>query len=145
MLRRSLVAVILLGLCLPAGAQGVSLAEVKAKNGAQLSADDLKQLLPGAKVVNLTTSGNTRRWDNNTNGTLVASSDNKASAGGRNWPTTGNGTWRIGEPQGTFCVSIKWNMTPEDWCRYLFKVGDKYYGFFKLDDSAIGSEFEFKK
>ena len=32
-----------------------------------------------------------------------------------------------------------------DWCRYIFKAGDKYYGFGKLDDSAPASEFEFSK
>lgn len=34
---------------------------------------------------------------------------------------------------------------PEDWCRYIYKLGDKYYGFDKLDDSSSGSEFEFSK
>jgi hypothetical protein len=44
-------------------AQGVNLAEVKAKNGVQLSAEELKQLMPGAKVVSYTNAGSTRRWE----------------------------------------------------------------------------------
>lgn len=36
-------------------------------------------------------------------------------------------------------------MLNEDWCSYIFKAGDKYYGARKLDDSAPTSEFEFSK
>ena len=35
-----------------ASGEGLTLADVKATSAVQLSADDLKQLLPGAKVVN---------------------------------------------------------------------------------------------
>jgi hypothetical protein len=46
---------------------------------------------------------------------------------------------------GRLCLSIKWNVTPEDWCRVMFKVGDKYYGVGRLDDNAPASEFEISK
>lgn len=36
-------------------------------------------------------------------------------------------------------------MQSEDGCRYILKVGDKYYGFGKLDVGAQGSEYEFAK
>ena len=66
MLRTS-VAIVLLGVCSFVAAQTVTLADVKAKNAVQLSADELKQLMPGAKVVNLTNAGSTRNWENSPN------------------------------------------------------------------------------
>jgi len=143
MLRYTLAA-ILSSLSSLAIAQGVSLADVKARNGVQLSAEDLQKLMPSAKVVSYTNAGSTRRWENNPNGTFVASSDSKGSSSGRSRPSSGNGTWRI-DDKGTYCATIQWPATPEEWCRYIFKVGDKYYGFGRLDDSAQGSEYEFAK
>ena len=141
---RYMVATVMLSLSSLAFAQGVSVADVKTKNGVQLSAEDLKRLMPGAKVVSYTNAGSTRRWENNTDGTFVASSDSKGSASGRARPSSGNGTWRV-DDKGRYCATIQWPASFEEWCRYIFKVGDKYYGFGKLDDSAQGSEFEFAK
>ena len=144
MLRTS-VAVMSLGICSVVAAQTVTLADVKAKNAAQLSADDLKQLMPGAKVVSFTNAGSTRNWENNPNGTFAASSDSKGSVGGRARPSSGNGTWKVSD-KGQYCVTIQWSgMTSEDWCRYIYKATDKYYGFGKLEDGAVASEFQFSK
>ena len=41
--------------------------------------------------------------------------------------------------------AIKWTLSAEDWCRLIFKVGDKYYGVGRLDDNAPASEFEISK
>lgn len=144
MLRTS-VAVVSLGICSVVAAQTVTLADVKAKNAVQLSADELKQLMPGAKVVSLTNAGSTRNWENNPNGTFVASSDAKGTSGGRARPSSGNGTWKVSD-KGAFCVTIQWSgMTAEEWCRYIFKANDKYYGFGRLEDGAVASEFQFSK
>ena len=144
MLRTGL-AIVSLGVCSVVAAQTVTLADVKAKNAVQLSADELKQLMPGAKVVSLTNAGSTRNWDNNTNGTVAASSDSKGSSGGRARPSSGNGTWSVSD-KGTYCVTIQWSgMRAEEWCRYIFKASGKYYGFGKLEDGAVASEFEFSK
>lgn len=35
-------------------------------------------------------------------------------------------------------MTIKWNRTTEDWCRYVFKAGDKYYAFDTLEDTPQG-------
>ena len=141
---RLIVAIASLGLCSLAGAQITTLADVKAKNGVELSAEELKQLMPGAKVISRTQAGSTRRWENNPDGTFVASSDGRGVAGGRNAYGTAAGTWRVGD-KGRLCVKINWNVTPEDWCRVMFKVGDKYYGVGRLDDNAPASEFEISK
>jgi hypothetical protein len=141
---RRLTTLVLFGLSTAvANAQVLTLADVKGKGASELSADDLKQLLPGAKVVSRTSAGSTRRWENKADGTFVASSDGMGGSG-RARPGTGNGTWRVAD-DGTYCVDIQWNVTPEKWCRRIFKASDKYYGVGKLEDSAPAHEFEFSK
>ena len=141
---RLIVAIALLGLSSLAGGQATTLADVKAKNGVQLSTEELKQLMPGAKVISRTQAGSTRRWTNNADGTFSASTDGRGFAGGRNAYATAEGTWRVTD-NGRLCVTIKWPASPDDWCRFMFKVGDKYYGVGRLDDNASASEFEFSK
>ena len=141
---RLIVAIVSLGLCSLAGAQVTTLAAVKAKNGVQLSAEELKQLMPGAKVISRTQAGSTRRWETNPHGTFVASSDGRGSTAGRNAYATAAGTWRVAD-NGRLCVMIKWTVSPDDWCRLMFRVGDKYYGVERLDNNASASEFEFSK
>ena len=141
---RTIVVALSVGVCSFAGAQDLTLADVKAKNAVQLSAEDLKQLMPGAKVVSRTNAGSTRLWENKADGTFIAGSDGRGSSGGRTMPGTGTGTWRVAD-NGRLCVAIQWSRISEDWCRYIFRSGDKYYGFGKLDDDAPASEFEFSK
>lgn len=141
---RLIAAIVLLGISSLAGGQAATLADVKAKNGVQLSTEELKQLMPGAKVISHTQAGSTRRWTNNADGTFIASSDGRGSHGGRNAYGSAPGTWRVTD-NGRLCVTIKWNVSPDDWCRFMFKVGDKYYGVGRLDDNAPASEFEFSK
>jgi hypothetical protein len=74
-----MVVVLALGVCSSATAQISTYADVKAKSGAQLSAADLNQLMPGAKVVSRTQAGSTRIWENKSDGTFVASSDGRGS------------------------------------------------------------------
>jgi hypothetical protein len=139
------VALVFLGLCGAAHGQVLTLADVKAKNAVQLSADDLRQLMPTARVVSHTHTGSTRRWENAADGTVVASSDRKGKKAGRTRVISGNGTWRIAD-NGTYCVTIEWSVTStEEWCRYIFKDGDKYFGFGNLEDSAPASAFDFSK
>ena len=120
-----------------------TLADVKAKNGVQLSAEELKQLMPGAKVISRTQAGSTRTWTNGADGTFVASTDGRGFSGKTNY-STAPGTWRVGV-NGRLCVKINWNVSADDWCRVMFKVGDKYYGVGRLDDNAPASEFEISK
>lgn len=124
-----------------AAAQAPNFTEIKAQNPVQLSADDLKQLIPGAKVVSRTNAGSTRMWTNKPDGTFSASSDGRGSTGGRGYSSSAEGTWRIDE-QGRWCVKIQWTGAVDDWCRYMFKAGSKYYGYSQLKDNAVGSEFE---
>ena len=144
-MHRAIVIAFLVGICATPAVQAVTLAEIKAKNAVQLTTDQLNQLMPGAKVISRTSAGSTRNWENNANGTFVASSDAKGTAGGRARPSSGNGTWKVSD-KGQYCVTIQWGgMTGEEWCRYIFKDGAMYYGFGRLEDSAQASEFEFSK
>lgn len=139
---RIVVFAILMVWCPFALAQALTLAEVKAKGAVQLSAADLKQLLPGDTVISQTPTGSTRRWQNRADGDLSGSSDGRGTQ--RALPYSGSGTWKI-DDNGTYCVHIRWNMLNEDWCRYVFRAGDKYYTFGTLEDTARAWEFEFSK
>ena len=141
---RSAVAIVALGFCALAGAQVSSFADVKGKGGAQLSAADLKDLMPGAKVISRTQAGSTRTWTNKPDGSFIASSDGRGSAGSRNAYATAPGTWRVSD-EGKLCVKIQWQVNQDDWCRFMFKIGDKYYGVSRLEDTAPANEFEFSK
>jgi hypothetical protein len=54
------------------------------------------------------------------------------------------GSWRIGN--GAYCVNIQWPRVAERWCRYMYRIGDKYYGVrIHAEDSALAMEFELGK
>lgn len=142
---RTILASVLLTLPLAAQAGGQVLNDLKAQNGVQLSADELKQLMPNAKVVSHHKEGSTRRWTNEPDGKFVASSDQHSNISRLGRSTTGRGTWHVGD-NGTYCVTIDWDRRTENWCRYIFKVGGKYYGVETVNDGAtIAHEFEFSK
>ncbi|HYA37651.1 MAG TPA: DUF995 domain-containing protein [Candidatus Methylomirabilis sp.] len=144
---RFLVVSVLLSLSSAAQAAELVLNDIKAQNGVQLSADELKQLMPNAKVVSYTGAGSTRYWKNEPNGKFIASSDVRRDP---TVPVKGKvantqGTWHLGD-NGTYCVTLEWPRRTESWCRYIFKVGEKYYGVKTVDDgTATAFEFEFSK
>ena len=141
-MRQSILATLLLALSLSAQADALLLNDLKAQNGIQLSVDELKQLMPGAQVINRTEAGNTRRWTNEAGGQFVATSDNRAT---NNFATTAQGTWHVAD-NGTYCVTLEWRTLSENWCRYIFKLGAKYYGVSSLSSgTAKAYEFEFSK
>jgi hypothetical protein len=141
MLRRVFLVATLCGWSSLAAAQAPNFTELKAKNPVQLTAEDLQQLIPGAKVVSRTSAGSTRMWTNKADGTLVASSDGRGTTGGRGYASSAEGTWKL-NGQGKWCVKIQWNGPVDDWCRYMFKADGKYYGYGRLEENAPGSEFE---
>ncbi|MEO8741249.1 MAG: hypothetical protein ABI537_16310 [Casimicrobiaceae bacterium] len=143
-MQRVLGLVLALFLCSAASGQSLTYADLKAKNGVQLSADDLTQLLPGARVISRTNAGSTRNWVNKPDGTLTAASDGRGSSGGRNSYGTGAGTWKTND-NGRWCVTIKWPNIAEEWCRVMFKVDNRYYGVGRLEDNAPASEFEISR
>ncbi|HTP46372.1 MAG TPA: DUF995 domain-containing protein [Casimicrobiaceae bacterium] len=141
---RAAVALVVFGLCSAVVGQVSTFADVKSNGGIQLSAAQLNELLPGAKVISKTQAGSTRTWQNKTDGTLSASTNGRGVSGGRNAYATGEGTWKVGD-DGRWCVKIGWPRNPDDWCRIMFKVGDKYYAVSRTEDSAQTMEFEISK
>ena len=145
-MRNSMLVSVLLALPMAAQAAALLLNDLKAQNGVQLSADELKQLMPNAKVVSyyVAAGTSTRRWTNETDGKFVASTDGGSDPGIR-IGSTAQGTWHVGD-NGTYCVTIDWRRISENWCRYIFKVGGKYYGVRNVTDGAVvAHEFEFSK
>lgn len=141
---RAIVPILLL-LPYPIAAADLTLKDIQSQHGIQLSAEELQQLLPGADVVNYFQES-VRRWNNKAGGKFVASSDLRRHVGLLGKSSTAHGTWRIGE-DGTYCVTLEWPKRSENWCRYIYKVGDKYYG---VNSNAGGTAapahpFEFSK
>lgn len=132
----------------PAHADPMHLSDIKSANGQQLTVDDLRSLMPGAKVTNVITNGSTHKWINKPDGTLNATSDNRAGVGSgtrMNAVAQAQGTWSVND-NGSFCVNLEWRAMTENWCRFMFKVGDKYYGVTSLaNGAAIATEFSFEK
>jgi hypothetical protein len=131
--------VVALGLCSAASAQVATLGDVKAQHGVELGTDELRKLMPGAKIVSRAPA-NTRLWENRPDGTFIASSEGRGTADGRS--ATGAGTWKVTD-DGRLCVTIAWPRSPDNWCRHIYKLGDRYYGVGGADDKLVAHEFEF--
>lgn len=100
------------------------LRDLDAQGRVTLSKDELSQLLPNAQMSRVSAKGNTHSWKNNSSGSFIVSSDNRAT-NGRN--TTAPGKWHISE-DGRYCILIEWKTAEtEEWCRYLVKAGADYY------------------
>jgi hypothetical protein len=142
------IAAALLALSSLAHADPMHLSDLKDANGQQLSVDDLRSLMPGAHITNTLNNGSTRKWVNDTNGSLNATSDNKGNigSGGRSVQVAhATGTWSVND-NGSYCVNLEWRALTENWCRFMFKVGDKYYGVTSLaNGAAIATEFTIEK
>lgn len=146
-MRNTLLASLLIAFPLVAASQsaGLMLNDLKAQNAVLLTVDELRQLLPGANMSRRTLAGNTHRWTNEPSGEMIVSSDGtgKYQGGGRGG--TGKGTWHIGD-NGTYCVTIEWNRSSDNWCRYFFRLGEKYYGVSSVaNGTANAMEFEISK
>jgi hypothetical protein len=138
---------VLCALLLPATggiAQEMTMADLS--NPQRLAGDELQQLLTGAKVTHKTRHGSTRHWYNNADGKFTASTDSVGYKGRTTaYPTTGAGSWHI-SPHDQYCVTIDWKVVDENWCVFLFKSGDKYYGSARpKDPSARAVQFGFSK
>ncbi len=141
---RYVIASLVFVLPLAVQAKALLLNDVKAQNGVQLSVDELKALMPSAKVVSRTEAGHTRHWTNEPDGKFIASTDNLGPRGRRT--AKAQGTWHVGD-NGTYCVTLEWHFgASENWCDYMFKAGEKYYGVRTISNGATKAyEFEFSK
>lgn len=144
---QSMLVSVLLALPMAAQADTLLLNDLKAQHGIQLTAEELKQLMPNAKVVSYHVEGgtSTRRWQNGPDGKFVASNDVGRSVTAKAAGVTAHGTWHVAD-NGTYCVTIDWSRRSENWCRYIFKVGEKYYGVKSINDgTTVAHQFEFSQ
>jgi len=119
----------------------LKLRDIMEQGAKQLSVEELRQLLPDSKVRSVSGQGNTRFWKNNADGKFIASTDNRYAGRG----LQGQGSWHIGD-NGTYCVLLEWSGKTEQWCRFIFKGADKYYGVKSVSNQAGEVyEFEFSK
>ncbi len=144
-MHRYILASFLIAVPLAVQADTLVLSDVKAQNGIQLTADELKQLMPGAKVSSRTEADASRYWTNEPGGKFIASTESMAKAGRKKKAKTGEGTWHVSD-DGKYCVTLEWHGKSEKWCRYIFKVRARYYGVGSVvDDTAKAHEYEFSK
>ncbi len=119
-----------LAIALSAGtahSQDAKLGEILGKQAQKQTKEDVEKLVVGANVYNRGLQSE-RWWDNAPDGKVKGARG--AGSFSHNRSFTGDGTWQVNE-QGQYCVDLVWgstNKTPEKWCRFLFKVGDDYFG-----------------
>src|SRR5512134_2831963 len=136
--RRWLWAALLLGLACGAWAQdevagsGVRLRDLTAQSAVKLAAPEVQALASGASVQTVSGQGHLRTWKNSADGKLLAS---VAAGPGRPRGGSGKGIWQVAE-NGTYCVQIEWESRSEQWCRFIYRLGDKHYGVKSDADGA---------
>ena len=124
-----LVCSVLLGSPAPAQQAAPTLRDLDDKNPKTLSVEEVRQLLPGAKMKRVTPSGWVNTWTNEPEGQFMASAHNpnpgmSRATGG----STSRGKWHISD-DGRYCILIEWvgNYPTEEWCRYVLQTSDGYY------------------
>lgn len=103
-------------------------------SGSKITGDELRALVTGANVTHYSKAGSVRRWTNEPDGSLVASSDAKQFAGAVGHATTGRGNWSI-NGDGKYCVEIDWKRLDEKWCASIVKAADGGYYLNSVDPS----------
>jgi hypothetical protein len=107
------------------------LGDLDALSPEKLTKEQLNQLMPSAKMSRIAPTGSTNTWTNEIDGTLIASTNNKAGLGSGSIASARSysfpGTWRISE-DGRYCLIIKWSSIPdENWCRFVFRTAQGYF------------------
>ena len=119
--------------------QAEVLRDLESKDPHPLTIDEVKALMPGAKVSRVGRSGTTVYWVDEEGGSMIVNSDNKGYGNVR--PSTARGKWNITD-DGRYCVLIEFNRAePEQWCRFLIKTSEGYYG---TTSTAVGTAKVYK-
>lgn len=113
-------------------AEEMTLSALKAAGGKELTGEELKALLPG-KTGRRSVDRYDLIWLHDADGKLRASSVERT---GRMVTRSYPGTWRVSD-NGQYCLHIEWYAGTEQWCRFVFKLGDDYLGFDSKADDAV--------
>ncbi len=106
-----------------------TLRDLDGKEPKKLSVEEVRQLLPGAKMRRVTPRGWVNTWTNDSGGQFVANAFNLTPGVSRSTAgSTSRGKWHISD-DGRYCVLIEWagNYPTEEWCRYVLQTSDGYY------------------
>lgn len=101
-----------------------TVAELRQAGGSQVAAADMKGLLTGATFESTSGRGRKREFENSAGGTLYAISADGAGVFTRTAKVSGD--WNLRD-DGAYCVKVPWRGEPEEWCRFLFRLGDAYF------------------
>ncbi len=109
--------------------------------GEKVTGEELRSLVTGAKVVHVNSYGSVRRWTNEPDGGLQASttSTNYGSAMSRG--DSSPGKWSINS-DGKFCLDIDWSREAEKWCAFIVKAAD---GGYYIGSVKPGRKIEFSR
>ena len=100
-----------------------------------LTLDELKTLIPDARMSRVVQSGNRHTWRNLPDGTLFLVNDNAFTSSSRR-ASTNQGKWSI-SPDGRYCLYVEFGQRdPEKWCRVVLQVGNDFYVASSGDDPA---------
>ncbi|MEO8187302.1 MAG: hypothetical protein ABI580_08070 [Burkholderiaceae bacterium] len=113
--------------------------ELNQSGGSQLSALETRKLLAGAFVLTTPQSNRTITYEHAADGELWVVVRGQFIPDYRK-----RGDWRV-KDEGAYCVKVLWPMGPEDWCQYVFKLGDQYYLSGRKGDKAILKPFNIRK
>jgi len=113
----------------------VALCALAQESAVKMSREELQAFLPGTKVTHVNSGGSERHWTNEPDGTLYATTNNKAIVSPTGSLVTGQaGTWKVSD-DGKYCIDIDWKKVSEKWCSTILKgQGDTYY-LSKVDES----------
>ena len=107
----------------------------------KVTGDQLRTLVTGAKVHHTNSFGSERRWVDEPDGTLVASTSNKKYGSAMSAPSTSSGKWFINDAD-KYCIEIDWKRELEKWCATIVKGEDGTYYLGKVDPAR---KIEFAK
>jgi len=107
----------------------------------KVTGDELRTLVTGAKVHHVNRFRSERRWTNEPDGTLVASSSNQKYGGAIPVSTSSPGKWYINDA-GKYCIEIDWKRELEKWCASIVKATD---GTLYLNSVESDRKIEFAK
>jgi hypothetical protein len=107
----------------------------------KVTGDELRTLVTGAKVVHVNSSGSVRRWTNEPDGGLQASTTSTKYGSAMSRGDSSPGKWSINS-DGKFCLDIDWSREAEKWCAFIVKAAD---GDYHIGSVKPGSKIEFSR
>ena len=114
---------------------------VAQETGEKVTGEELRSLVTGAKVVHVNSNGSVRRWTNEPDGGLVASTTNEKYGSAMSRTSSHPGKWSI-NGDGKFCLDIDWNREAEKWCAFIIKAAD---GGYYIGSVKPGRKIEFSR